>query len=207
MAIGALFDQSGRIRGMIDMLAGARLAKLVSWLLVVAIAASLAYWTWRLLPLSATGHQDAGLQTMHDEDPVAALRTQNWFVPMGQGNPAVADVSSRYELRWVYSGRPGVCILRLPGLQDKAFRVGEEIENGIKLKEVGDREVVIEGSFGTERLRMPELQDTSIPSGSPPPPVPPAPAMTAEEGTPQVTTPADANSPADVPTVPPGQDK
>lgn len=131
--------------------AGNRLPRLLTWALVLAIAASLAWWTWRLIPLpSATGGRDAASPAV-SADP-SRLRSQHWFSAAAASGPAA---SGRYILRWVYPGRPGVCILGLPGLQDRAFRVGEEVEPGLAVQEVGADHVVLAGAAGIERIALP----------------------------------------------------
>ena len=129
----------------------ARLPALATWVLVVLMALSLSYWTWRVVPLPASTSSGPIADTT--KIPMARLRAQDWFAASGQGQPTT---SSRYTLRWLYPGRPGVCILGVSGLQDKAFRVGDEIEPGTTLKEVGDDYVVLQTRAGVERLRLPE---------------------------------------------------
>lgn len=128
-----------------------RLPLLVAWFLIAAISVSLAYWTWRLLPLpTAAGPvRHALTEQLGDE----ALKAQNWFAGSAGSKPAS---SGRYTLRWLYPGRPGVCILGMAGLQDQTFRIGDEIEPGVKLKEVGKDYVLIQGQRGAERIDFPE---------------------------------------------------
>lgn len=135
-----------------------RWAGMVAWLLVAAIAVSLAYWTWRVLPLAESGGSDvAGPAPAAD---VAALKDQGWFGAQGGVGPVT---SHRYVLRWVYPGRPGVAILALPGLQDRTFRVGDEVEPGLVLREVQADHVIVEGAGVRERIELPPR-----PEGPPP---------------------------------------
>lgn len=135
----------------------------VVWMLVATLAISLAYWTWRLVPLSdATVSRQPVAQI-----PAGILLTQNWF-SSSAGEQSVS--SNRYTLRWLYPGRPGVCILGLSGLQDRAFRVGEEIEPGVKLKAVAVDHVLLESAGGVERIDLPEHQPTTLSNSVPPPP-------------------------------------
>jgi general secretion pathway protein C len=135
---------------------GARqLHAVLAWLLVAMIATSLAWWSWRLLPLfmprPASAVRDQAAEP-------SASRMQGWF----SGSGAVKASGGRYTLRWLYPGRPGVCILALPGLQDKTFRIGEEIEPGVKLKEVGADFVVIDNHGQDERIALPEKREAEL---------------------------------------------
>lgn len=95
-----------------------------------------------------------------------SLKAQNWFAGSAGSGPTS---SSRYLLRWLYPGHPGVCILGLAGLQDKTFRVGEEIEPGLKLKEVGKDYVLIEGQRGSERINLVERKEIPLSVPATPP--------------------------------------
>ncbi len=128
----------------------ARLPRWLTWLLVLACAVSLAGWTWRLLPLpraSAPGP----LATPAAVPSAARLSAQHWF---GAASVTAGAPSGRYVLRWVYPGRPGVCILGVAGLRDRAFRVGEEVEPGLVVREVGADSVLLAGPAGSERLPL-----------------------------------------------------
>lgn len=147
-----------------------RVARWALWLLLAAVAISLAFWSWRLFlqVAPAPASRIAAPPVVFDAD---ALRAQGWF---GAGAAAAPTSSGRYVLRWVYPGRPGVCILALPGLKDRAFRIGEEVEPGLVLREVGRDYVVLEGAAGTERIQMPakpppmtQLPVTQPPTSSP----------------------------------------
>ncbi|OIO77738.1 MAG: hypothetical protein COS39_00405 [Hydrogenophilales bacterium CG03_land_8_20_14_0_80_62_28] len=129
------------------------------WLLIAAIAVSLAYWTWRLAPLPAG--DGAARSVPASMSGVEALPAQNWFAIAGSGKAAS---SGRYSLRWLYPGRPGVCILAMPGLQDKTFRIGDEVEPGVKLKEVGKDYVLLEGRAGAGRIDLPVRQEPTRPA-------------------------------------------
>lgn len=122
------------------------LPRLVAWLLIAALAMSLAWWTWRVLPLQSMA---PARETVRP--PVSALAVQGWFAGSAS-EPGRQASSGRYVLRWTYPGKPGVCILGLPGLADKAFKVGDEIEPGFYLREVGIDHASIEGGGGLERL-------------------------------------------------------
>ncbi len=122
------------------------LPRLVAWLLIAILAVSLAWWTWRVLPLQSVAPARESARP-----PVSALATQGWFAGSA-AEPGKQASSGRYVLRWTYPGAPGVCILGLPGLADKAFKVGDEIEPGFVLREVGDDYASFEGSGGLERL-------------------------------------------------------
>jgi hypothetical protein len=142
-----------------------RLPALSVWLLIAAVAFSMAYWTWRLAPLPGGG---GGLSLGPDARfDAAGLKNQNWFSASAGAKSASGG---RYTLRWLYPGRPGVCILGMPGLQDQTFRVGDEIEPGVKLKEVGKDYVLIQGARGTERIELPERQEVRLSASVPPPP-------------------------------------
>ncbi|MFZ5484381.1 MAG: hypothetical protein ACOZB0_09135 [Pseudomonadota bacterium] len=142
-----------------------RAARGLFWGLLLALATSLAWWTWRLLPIEAPA---AELVTR----PVSEPPLDDWFTGQGRAAPVA---SGRFVLRWTYPGHPGVCILAVSGLQDRAFRVGDEVEPGYVLREVGERHVLIEGSGGVERIERPE---------SPPPTL--APVAPASVATPPV---------------------
>jgi general secretion pathway protein C len=153
------------------------------WILVAMIATSLAWWTWRLLPLFV--QRPAAAAGPREVAEASASGMQGWF--SGSGTARMS--SGRYTLRWLYPGRPGVCILALPGLQDKTFRIGEDIEPGVKLKEVGADYVVIDNRGQDERIALPERREAGL-SLIRPQPVPPAPAPAAaapESGVPAAT--------------------
>jgi hypothetical protein len=141
------------------------LPRLVAWLLIAALAISLAWWTWRVLPLQTMAPAREMVRPQ-----VSALATQGWFAGSA-AEPGKQASSGRYVLRWTYPGAPGVCILGLPGLADKAFKVGDEIEPGFILREVGDDYASIEGGGGLERLvrvreKAPPAQAAGMADGS-----------------------------------------
>jgi hypothetical protein len=117
---------------------------LVTGLLLVLLALSLAWWTWRAVPLgSAPAVSDKAAF------PTVSPLGQGWF---GGSEQPENRQSSRYVLRWTYAGQPGVCILGLPGLNDQVFKVGGEIEPGFVLREVGRDYVLVDGASGVERI-------------------------------------------------------
>lgn len=135
-----------------------RVARACVWLLLPALAASLAWWIWRLLPLQTPAA--APFRTVAPVFDPTALAGQGWF---GSG-ARISGSSGRYVLRWLYAGKPGVCILGLPGLQDRAFRVGDEVEPGIRVREVGADFVLLDGLGGVERIQMPVVKVRARPA-------------------------------------------
>lgn len=144
-----------------------RAARGLVWLLVVAIALSAAYWTWRIFLVLAPAPQATASSAPGVAHSVSQSGGQHWFAAKTE---AVVSTGGRYVLRWVYPGRPGVCILAMPGLQDRTFRVGDEVEAGLVLREVGADYVILEGSGGAERIQLPPKSPPLIANASPAPP-------------------------------------
>lgn len=143
---------------------GSRLPGLLIWLLLVALALSLAWWTWRLLPLAG----DAGPVPTRPRPAAPDPATQGWLAG-GAGPAAAAPASSRYILRWLHPGPQGLCILGMPDMRDKALRVGEEVVPGLQLHAVNRDHVILKGAAGLERI---ELTKVSPPAGTAVPPQP-----------------------------------
>lgn len=147
-----------------------RLPVIVSFLAVVALSASLAYW---------------GLQLFKPpQRPIAAVQVQAAPEPRTDaarglfgGEVAVAAISN-YQLRGVVAagnGRRSVAIIVADGQPAKAYPVGAEVAAGVTVKEVQPRFVMLSEGGVPKRLDLAADVKGSDSGIAPPLPMPQAP--------------------------------
>ncbi|KQW90271.1 hypothetical protein ASC94_21355 [Massilia sp. Root418] len=171
-----------------------RLPVVASFVAVVALSASCAYWGMLLFkpeqrPLAAVPMQAP------PEASVAAAR--NLF-----GGDITVAAASNYQLRGVVAaanGRGSVAIIAVDGQPGKAYPVGAEVASNVKVQEVQGLYVVLSEGGIQKRLDLPPPESASSSSATaaplPMPPVqqpaPPAPqpAPPAPQPPPQMPTP------------------
>ena len=152
-----------------------RLPLFVSFIGVVALSASLAYWALQLFPLAkrplaaAPAHKAAEARL----DDAAALF----------GGQALAPEVSNYQLKGVLAARNGrgsVAILVVDDKPAQALPVGREIAPGVTLTEIHPKHVLLSDGGVIKRVGlalMPSGGD-AIPAAPIVVPVQPAPRMT-----------------------------
>jgi len=166
-----------------------RLPVIASFVAVVALSASCAYWGMLLFKPEQRALAAVPMQAA-PEAPVAAAR--NLF----GGDIAVAAASS-YQLRGVVAaanGRGSVAIIATDGQPAKAYPVGAEVAGNVKVQEVQALYVVLSEGGIQKRLDLPppESAPSSAAMAAPlpmppvqqqlqpaPPPPQPAPQMPA----------------------------
>ena len=80
--------------------------------------------------------------------------------------PRPADPAARFALLGVVAdrGNSGVALLSIDGKAARPYRVGTEVEDGVKLVKVAAREATLEGSKGGQSFTL-ELPRSGRPSG------------------------------------------
>lgn len=129
-----------------------RLPQIVSFLLFIALCASLAYWAMQLFkpPVRPVAAPPRAVQAEIRPDAAAALFGKS------AGNTAVA---SNYQLRGViFSGSPrnSVAIISADGKPAQAIGVDEEIAPGVTIKEVHRDHVLLLEGGANKRVDLPE---------------------------------------------------
>ncbi|CDG85651.1 type II secretion system protein N [Janthinobacterium agaricidamnosum] len=155
------------------------LVNLVSFIVVVALSASLAYWAMQLFKLPQRPISAAPEHVKPD----AAMDAAGGLFG---GRIAVA-AASNYQLKGVVasgSGRGSVAILAADGQPAKAFPAGAEVSPGVTVKEVQPLFVLLSENGVSKRVELAQEdksaagvtpgQPVVTPQVSPPPPPPPA---------------------------------
>lgn len=128
-----------------------RLPLLVSFLLFIALCASIAYWALQLFkpPLRPVAAPPRTAQVEVSPDAAAAL--------FG-GRPGKTAVASNYQLRGVImaGSRDSVAIISADGKPAQAVRVGSELSPGVSVKEVQRDYVLLSDGGATKRVELPE---------------------------------------------------
>ena len=128
-----------------------RLPLLVSFLLFIALCASIAYWALQLFkpPLRPVAAPPRAAQAEVSPDAAAAL--------FG-GRPGKTAVASNYQLRGVIMAGPrdSVAIISADGKPAQAIRVGSELSPGVSVKEVQRDYVLLSDGGATKRVELPE---------------------------------------------------
>lgn len=158
-----------------------RLPLLTSFLLFIALCASVAYWAMQMFkpPLRPVAAPPRTVQAEVSADAAAAL--------FG-GRPSKGAVASNYQLRGVITAGPrdSVAILSADGKPAQAVRVGLEVAPGVTVKEVQRDYVLLSEGGAAKRVALPESAKDlpNIASASPvsarqttPPPTPSAPPV------------------------------
>ena len=187
-----------------------RLPQIVSFLLFIALCASVAYWAMQLFkpPVRPVAAPPRAAQAEVRPDAAASLFGNR------KGTTAVA---SNYQLRGViFSGSPrnSVAIISADGKPAQAIGVDQEIASGVTIKEVHRDYVLLSENGTTKRVDLPEsakgLEGIAAASAAPPPrmvtPPPPPPVPAANQPVPtraQAAAAAQAAQPA--PGLPPVQ--
>lgn len=152
-----------------------RLPLLVSFIAVVALSASLAYWAlqWFAPP----------------QRPIAAVPAQaapeaNVEAAAGLfGGQQVSVAPSNYRLKGVVAaanGRGSAAIIEADGKPARALAVGGEVVPGVTVKQIGPRYVLLSEGGVVKRVELVAASAGAAPAqpmAAPPgPPTPPAPA-------------------------------
>jgi general secretion pathway protein C len=191
-----------------------RLPLIASFLLFIALCASIAYWAMQLFKPSLRPVAAPPQAVQAEVRPDAAA---NLF----GGSMQKAAVASNYQLKGIiFSGSPrnSVAILSADGKAAQAVRVDMEVAPGVVVKEVHREYVLLADNGTTKRVELPEgakgqvelanlapvpVQPSVVPSTAPPaqasPPIPTR-AQAATGATPAVGT---AASTAPSPSQPP----
>lgn len=133
-------------------------APLLNMLLLLALAAMLAHWTWRFaapVPPQSAAAARAGIDPGAD---LASLRAARLFgAAAGQaGAPAEPATSLNFKLRGVFAatgGQPAMAIVNVDG-QDQAAATGHEIAPGVVLDAVAPDHVILLNRGVRERLDL-----------------------------------------------------
>lgn len=172
-----------------------RLPLLTSFLLFIALCASVAYWAMQMFkpPLRPVAAPPRTVQAEVSPDAAAVL--------FG-GRPSKGAVASNYQLRGVITAGPhdSIAILSADGKPAQAVRVGLEVAPGVTVKEVQRDYVLLSEGGAAKRVGLPESAKDlpNIASASPinnrpitPPPMPsPPPVATMPTARSQVMPPA-----------------
>ena len=164
-----------------------RLPLLLSVVAVVALSVSLAYWALQLFTLPQRPIGAAPLQSAPQVPPEAAA---SLF-----GGQAVTVAVSNYQLRGVVAagnGRGSVAILSVDGKPGMALPVGAEVVQGVTVKEVQPRYVLISEGGAVKRIELlvetGKAGDNPAPGLQVPPPVQPQ-VQAQPQGAPAMLTP------------------
>lgn len=127
-----------------------RLPLFVSLIAVVALSASLAYWTmqWLTPPVRPLAAAPAGNAPEPSPEAAAGLF----------GGQSAAVVASNYQLKGVVAagnGRGSAAILVADGKPARALGVGEEVAPGVTLKEIAPRFVLLSEGGAVKRVELP----------------------------------------------------
>ncbi|MET3131822.1 general secretion pathway protein C [Oxalobacteraceae bacterium GrIS 1.11] len=150
-----------------------RMPLLVSFIAVVALSASLAFWALQLFkppqrPLAAA--------------PAQVLPEPNVELAAGLfGGQLQTAVVSNYQLKGVVAagnGRGSAAILATDSKPAQAYAVGAEVVSGVNVKEIAPRFVLLSENGALKRVELAVESAKSgadaPPSSSPPPPPPPS---------------------------------
>ncbi len=160
----------------------ARLPILVSALLVVGLAGSLAHLTWRFLPPPSTepapvAPVEAPLaRPVNQTDWVARLVSAHLFgeaptevaPPASQAPIEAPETALKLTLRGVYLAddrSQSYAIIADAGGQDRTYRPGDALPGGASLEEVYVDRVILERNGRLETLRLPTEAGTSHSAG------------------------------------------
>jgi len=156
-----------------------RLPQIVSFLLFIALCASVAYWAMQLFkpPVRPVAAPPRVAQAEVRPDAAASLFGSR---------KANAAVASNYQLRGViFSGSPrsSVAIISADGKPAQAIRVDQEVAPGVTIKEVHRDHVLLSEGGTTKRVELPEsakglegiaaAPTSPVPRTPTPPPPPP----------------------------------
>jgi general secretion pathway protein C len=133
-------------------------APLLNMLLLLALAALLAHWTWRFAapgPQQPAGAARAGIDLGAE---LVSLRAARLFgAAQGQsGEPAEPVTSLNFKLRGVFAasgGQPAMAIVNVDG-QDQAAATGHELAPGVVLDAVAPDHVILLNRGVRERLDL-----------------------------------------------------
>lgn len=169
----------------------------ISFLLFIALCASIAYWGLQLYdpplrPVAASA-----------QNQLAAPRLEAAAAVFG-GQASAAPTASNFQLRGViFSGTPkdSVAIIAVEDKPPQAFRANTEVVPGVKVQEVHRQYVLLSDGAGVKRIELPaEARNASqaglgmrAPLG--------APGQTAQSGQPEQTTQPVQSAPAQGTTV------
>jgi general secretion pathway protein C len=128
-----------------------RLPLFVSLIAVVALSASLAYWTMQWLtppvrPLAASLPVNSA--------PAPSLEAAAGLF----GGQSTVVVASNYQLKGVVAagnGRGSAAILAADGKPAQALGVGEEVAPGVTVKQIAPRFVLLSEGGATKRVELP----------------------------------------------------
>lgn len=170
-----------------------RLPLVVSFLLFIALCASIAYWAMQMFkpPVRPVAAPPRVAQAEVNPEAAAAL--------FGGGRKVA--VASNYQLRGVVvsgNGRESVAILSADGKPPQAIRMNMEVLPGVTVKEVHRDHVLLSEGGVTKRVELPESAkaQVDIATASPVPTAPARPALTRPPPTvtPQPTMPPPAST-------------
>lgn len=171
-----------------------RLPLVVSFLLFIALCASIAYWAMQLFkpPLRPVAAPPPTAQSEVRPEAAAAL--------FG-GRAEKAAVASNYQLKGViFSGSPrnSVAILSADGKPAQAVRVDMEVVPGVTVKEVHREYVLLSEGGTTKRVELPESAkgQAELAYLAPVPMPPPAAPATAPPSAPSQQIPSRAQAAA-----------
>lgn len=164
-----------------------RLPALLSFLLFLALAATLAYWIpqWTAPAPRAVS---STVKTEHAQIPVSAAA--NLFGGGSEGT-AMANVQLRGV---VHSGRASdsVAIIAVEGKPSRALRVNSEIAPGLKIKQILNKTVVVLDQGAERELSLPSFaaQESAVTTQ----PVTSSSTITPQANAPAVVSPAPSSS-------------
>lgn len=129
----------------------------ISFVLFIALCASIAYWAMQFLkpPARPVAAPPPSVQPMPDLQVAASLF----------GGKGTAAVASNFQLKGVVvSGTPtdSVAIVSADGKPAQAVRANMEIAPGVKVKEVHSRYVVISDQGVEKRVELPEASTAQV---------------------------------------------
>lgn len=140
-----------------------RLPLLLSFLALVALSASIAYWALQLYQPAQRPLAAAPAPAMPDPgiDAAASLF----------GGQAATAVASNYQLTGVVAaGRDSVAIIVADNGQPQALKLGKEVVRGVTVQEVHPRYVMLSDGGVLKRIELPA--DTRPAAGGGAPPMP-----------------------------------
>lgn len=119
---------------------------------------SIVFWALRLLGPSGSGAPAPVVQTALAQADAAAVARALGAVPQVAAVPVIA-AGTRYVLTGVVADRRqgGAALIAVAGQPPKPFRVGAEIEPGVRLSSVGARKAVLASGEGAAPLATLEL--------------------------------------------------
>lgn len=167
-----------------------------SFILFIALCASIAYWGMQLFkpPLRPVAAPPRVAKTEVNPEAAAALFG-------GRGSKAA--VASNFQLKGVImsgTARDSVAILSTEGKPEQAVRVGMELMPGVTVKEVHREYVLLSEDGVTKRVELPETAEAQ-PSPAISSPVRTQPAVPAQQRLPTQRPPGPTVSPAPRPQI------